>query len=146
MNKEEKKCDKMSLSSSSSPLPSESEEELQHMPLAPVAWNNRKRLSKQLSMCEKPRDMAWERRRRQEIRRSIVQDCVCDDITDDDLHELKGCIELGFGFNEEDGQRLCNTLPALDLPLEVLEVMLTRGRFVAQVTFFAFLLTIIFSP
>ncbi|KAA8537037.1 hypothetical protein F0562_029515 [Nyssa sinensis] len=33
----------------------------------------------------------------------------------DDLNELKGCIELGFGFNEEDGQRLCNTLPALDL-------------------------------
>jgi hypothetical protein len=120
MNEEGKKYDTMSLplssSSSSSLLPSESEEELQHMPLVPVAWNNKKRLSKQLSMCEKPRDMAWERRRRQERRRSsIVQDCVCDDITDDDLHELKGCIELGFGFNEEDGQRLCNTLPALDL-------------------------------
>jgi hypothetical protein len=120
MNEEGKKYDTMSLplssSSSSSMLPSESEEELQHMPLVPVAWNNKKRLSKQLSMCEKPRDMAWERRRRQERRRSsIVQDCVCDDITDDDLHELKGCIELGFGFNEEDGQRLCNTLPALDL-------------------------------
>jgi hypothetical protein len=120
MNEEGKKYDTMSLplssSSSSSLLPSESEEELQHMPLVPMAWNNKKRLSKQLSMCEKPRDMAWERRRRQERRRSsIVQDCVCDDITDDDLHELKGCIELGFGFNEEDGQRLCNTLPALDL-------------------------------
>jgi hypothetical protein len=120
MNEEGKKYDTMSLplssSSSSSMLPSESEEELQHMPLVPMAWNNKKRLSKQLSMCEKPRDMAWERRRRQERRRSsIVQDCVCDDITDDDLHELKGCIELGFGFNEEDGQRLCNTLPALDL-------------------------------
>lgn len=115
MNEEEQKYDIMSSSSSSSPLPSDTEEELQHMTLAPVAWKNRKRLSKQLSMCEKPRDIAWERRRRQERRRSIVNDCVCDDITDEDLHELKGCIELGFGFNEEDGQRLCNTLPALDL-------------------------------
>ncbi|KAL0281806.1 UNVERIFIED_CONTAM: hypothetical protein Sradi_7285300 [Sesamum radiatum] len=36
-------------------------------------------------------------------------------LTDEDLNELKGCIELGFGFNEEDGQRLCSTIPALDL-------------------------------
>ena len=117
MNDEEQKCETMTSSSLSSlPLLSESEEELQHMPLAPVAWKNRKRLSKQLSMCEKPRDMAWERRKRQERRRSsIVQDCIIEDITDEDLHELKGCIELGFGFNEEDGQKLCNTLPALDL-------------------------------
>lgn len=104
-------------SSSSSLLPSDTEEELQHMPLAPVAWKKGKRLSKQLSMCEKPRDIAWERKRRMEQRRSAVtQDCVCgDELIDEDLHELKGCIELGFGFNEEDGQRLCNTLPALDL-------------------------------
>ncbi|XP_027364557.1 uncharacterized protein LOC113871657 [Abrus precatorius] len=99
-------------SSSSSTLTSESEEELQHMALAPPLWKNRKRLSKQLSMCEKPRDIAWEKRRKQERRRSAN---VCDDLTDEDLNELKGCIELGFGFNEEDGQRLCNTLPALDL-------------------------------
>ncbi|KAJ1409377.1 hypothetical protein SESBI_22891 [Sesbania bispinosa] len=105
--------DTVSSSSSSSALPSESEEELQHMVLAPVVWKNRKRLSKQLSMCD--RDRAWERRRRQERMRSTVQECVCDDLTDEDLHELKGCIELGFGFNEEDGQTLCNTLPALDL-------------------------------
>lgn len=100
-----------SSSSTSSIMLSESEGELQNMALAPVAWKNRKRLSKQLSMCEKPRDIAWERRRMQERRRSTVSD----DLTDEDLHELKGCIELGFGFNEEDGQRLCNTLPALDL-------------------------------
>ncbi|CAJ1976243.1 unnamed protein product [Sphenostylis stenocarpa] len=104
--------DTVSPSSSSSSSASESEEELQHMLLAPPLWKNRKTLSKQLSMCEKPRDIAWERRRMQERRRSST---VCDDLTDEDLHELKGCIELGFGFNEEDGQRLCNTLPALDL-------------------------------
>lgn len=117
---EEQKCEAAaavwSSSSSSSPIPSESEEELQHMELVPVGWKNKKRLSKQLSLCERTRDIAWERRRRQERRRSsVLQDCVCDDLTDEDLHELKGCIELGFGFNEEDGQRLCNTLPALDL-------------------------------
>ena len=42
------------------------------------------------------------------------QDCF-DDITDEDLRELRGCIELGFGFNEEDAQDLCATLPALEL-------------------------------
>ncbi|KAJ1392119.1 hypothetical protein SESBI_36116 [Sesbania bispinosa] len=82
--------DTVSSSSSSSALPSESEEELQHMVLAPVVWKNRKRLSKQFSMCD--RDRAWERRRRQERMRSTVQECVCDDLTDEDLHELKGCI------------------------------------------------------
>ena len=38
-----------------------------------------------------------------------------EDLTDEDLNELKGCIELGFGFNEEKGQHLTNTFPALDL-------------------------------
>jgi len=37
-------------------------------------------------------------------------------VTDEDLDELKGSMELGFGFNEENGgQNLCDTLPALDL-------------------------------
>ncbi|TXG65974.1 hypothetical protein EZV62_007249 [Acer yangbiense] len=98
-------------------------EDLQRMPLAPTLWKNKKRLSKQLSMCETPRDRAWERRRRQillqERRRNGIHDHDHDhdqlDLTDEDLHELKGCIELGFGFNEEKGQQLCNTLPALDL-------------------------------
>ncbi|KAL5768224.1 hypothetical protein ACOSP7_014779 [Xanthoceras sorbifolium] len=110
-----------SSSSSSSPtltssLHDSDSEDLQRMPLAPTLWKNKKRLSKQLSMCETPRDIAWERRRRQilmqERKRNRIQDL---DLTDEDLHELKGCIELGFGFNEEKGQQLCNTLPALDL-------------------------------
>ncbi|KAK4775870.1 hypothetical protein SAY87_023831 [Trapa incisa] len=97
-------------------------EELKRMPLAPPRWKQgKKRLSKQLSMCETPRDIAWERRRRQILRKerrrnALVHDIVGDGaITDEDLNELKGCIELGFGFKEEDGQQLCNTLPALDL-------------------------------
>ncbi|KAJ0014680.1 hypothetical protein Pint_20477 [Pistacia integerrima] len=115
-----------SWSSSSSPLESpklgqESTEvdELQRMPLAPTLCKNKKRLSKQLSMCETPRDIAWEKRRRQILRqeRRKTNDSNDSDqsLTDEDLHELKGCIELGFGFNEEEGQQLTNTLPALDL-------------------------------
>jgi len=108
------------LSSSSSSLPSlnsSDSEDLERMPLAPLILKNKKRLSKQLSMCETRRDRAWERRRRQilmqERRRSGLLES--DDLTDEDLHELKGCIELGFGFKEEEGHQLTNTLPALDL-------------------------------
>ncbi|ESQ49616.1 hypothetical protein EUTSA_v10021572mg [Eutrema salsugineum] len=91
----------------------------------PVASQKPKqRLSKQLSMCETPRDIAWERRRRQMImiqEKKLLHKGVSDNLieqsklTDEDLNELKGSIELGFGFNEEAGQKLCNTLPALDL-------------------------------
>lgn len=36
-------------------------------------------------------------------------------LTDEDLEELKGCLDLGFGFCYEDIPELCNTLPALEL-------------------------------
>lgn len=36
-------------------------------------------------------------------------------LTDDDLDELKGCLDLGFGFSYEEIPELCNTLPALEL-------------------------------
>lgn len=36
-------------------------------------------------------------------------------LTDDDLEELKGCLDLGFGFNYEEIPELRNTLPALEL-------------------------------
>ncbi|CAA7041174.1 unnamed protein product [Microthlaspi erraticum] len=84
----------------------------------------KQRLSKQLPMCETPRDVAWERRRRQMImiqEKKLLHKGVSENLgeqkklTDEDLNELKGSIELGFGFNEEAGQKLCNTLPALDL-------------------------------
>ncbi|KAL4305733.1 uncharacterized protein DS421_16g536200 [Arachis hypogaea] len=122
------------ISPSSSSGESLSEEDklqlLQDIPVAAAAaaaWKKRKRaMSKQLSMikteCESetPRDMAWERRRRQiqtqeQRRNSSGSMHDVDEVTDEDLNELKGSIELGFGFNEEDGQTLCNTLPALDL-------------------------------
>ncbi|CAN8255672.1 unnamed protein product [Cochlearia groenlandica] len=83
----------------------------------------KQRLSKQLSMCEAPRDVAWEKRRRHMLKIQAKKnkggaydnDCDPTDLTDEDLRELKGSIELGFGFKEEAGQKLCNTLPALDL-------------------------------
>ncbi|XP_074589479.1 uncharacterized protein LOC141845309 [Curcuma longa] len=36
-------------------------------------------------------------------------------LTDDDLDELKGCLELGFGFSYEEIPELFGTLPALEL-------------------------------
>ncbi|KAI3876362.1 hypothetical protein MKW98_021214 [Papaver atlanticum] len=36
-------------------------------------------------------------------------------LTDEDLDELKGCVDLGFGFSYEEIPELCNTLPALEL-------------------------------
>ncbi|CAL4885521.1 unnamed protein product [Urochloa decumbens] len=73
------------------------------------------------------RDEAWERRRRgmrrggQGLRRARS-------VTDDDLDELRGCIDLGFGFEppaaksgcaacggDAGRSRLLETLPALDL-------------------------------
>ncbi|KAI8571530.1 hypothetical protein RHMOL_Rhmol01G0127000 [Rhododendron molle] len=119
------------IKASSTSLSSENEE-LQRLEHAPPFWrpnNHRKRLSKQLSMCETPRDIAWERRRRQIMRQermkkhhqaemSMIDSGDQDILIDDALNELKGCIQLGFGFNEldQDGKRqLCHTLPALDL-------------------------------
>ncbi|KGN48524.1 uncharacterized protein LOC101216565 [Cucumis sativus] len=54
------------------------------------------------------RDQAWLRRKTQsKMRRSKS-------VTDDDLEELKACLELGFGFNSpEVDPRLCETFPAL---------------------------------
>lgn len=36
-------------------------------------------------------------------------------LSDEDLDELKGCLDLGFGFSYEEIPGLCNTLPALEL-------------------------------
>ncbi|KAG8064028.1 hypothetical protein GUJ93_ZPchr0004g38997 [Zizania palustris] len=107
--------------------------------------NNKKRiLSKQLSMKETTREVKWEKRRRQIQRRirssvdlqdaddegggsaniyatadseaSSSTDRVPKSLTDEDLDELRGSMELGFGFVEGNGgQNLCDTIPALDL-------------------------------
>jgi hypothetical protein len=36
-------------------------------------------------------------------------------LTEDDLAELKGCLDLGFGFAYHEIPELCGTLPALQL-------------------------------
>ncbi|KAG6423174.1 hypothetical protein SASPL_113562 [Salvia splendens] len=87
---------------------------------APPLWCT---LTKQLSMREAPRNIAWERRRRQVQQQERWRSE--EDLTDEDLNELKGCIELGFGFNAEEGQRLCTTIPALDLYFAVNRQYLT---------------------
>ncbi|KAJ7539947.1 hypothetical protein O6H91_11G116500 [Diphasiastrum complanatum] len=36
-------------------------------------------------------------------------------LTDEDLDELRGCIDLGFGFSNQADPKLWDTLPALEL-------------------------------
>uniref|UniRef100_A0A5B7B2D5 Membrane insertase YidC n=1 Tax=Davidia involucrata TaxID=16924 RepID=A0A5B7B2D5_DAVIN len=58
------------------------------------------------------RDEAWLKRKGNHDRRKRRSKSV----TDEDLDELKACIELGFGFDSpEMDQRLSDTLPALGL-------------------------------
>ncbi|CAA3015944.1 uncharacterized protein LOC111367858 [Olea europaea var. sylvestris] len=55
------------------------------------------------------RDGAWQRRKVLQKRRSKS-------VTEEDLDELKACIELGFGFDSpEMDKRLSDTLPAYGL-------------------------------
>ncbi|CAL9057208.1 unnamed protein product, partial [Musa banksii] len=100
--------------------------------------NKRRLLSKQLSMRETRMEAKWEKRRRQILQtRRLMEgggreegggdeeategserrlDGRTRSLTDEDLDELRGSIDLGFGFNEEEGgQGLCDTLPALNL-------------------------------
>ncbi|CAN1221279.1 hypothetical protein LINGRAPRIM_LOCUS225, partial [Linum grandiflorum] len=56
------------------------------------------------------RDEAWLRRKKNSKNRRTKS------VTDEDVDELKACIELGFGFDSpEVDQRLSDTLPALGL-------------------------------
>ncbi|KAK1307409.1 hypothetical protein QJS10_CPA10g01507 [Acorus calamus] len=71
-------------------------------------------MTRQLSMRETSLEVTWEKRRRRFLKEEAARQSRS--LTDYDLNELKGSIELGFGFNEEDGgHHLCDTLPALDL-------------------------------
>lgn len=125
----------------SSSSESETDEERMTTVISNDMFINRKRmLSKQLSMKETTREAKWEHRRRQVLDRkkrvmaTEDQDLVVLDeeeeerrgkgkmrsLTDEDFDELRGSIDLGFGFNEEDGgYDLCDTLPALDLYFKV---------------------------
>ncbi|KAH9302041.1 hypothetical protein KI387_013624 [Taxus chinensis] len=92
-------------------------------------------------------EVLWERRRGQVLMEGFVEEPVVNDevkgsdalsegaetlnnqnsksfsraksLTDEDLDELKGCLDLGFGFNYEEIPELCNTLPALELAYSI---------------------------
>ncbi|KAL5703017.1 hypothetical protein ACHQM5_028163 [Ranunculus cassubicifolius] len=49
-------------------------------------------------------------------------------LTDEDLDELKGCVDLGFGFNYEEIPELCNTLPALELCYSITQKFLDEQQ------------------
>ncbi|KAM0952441.1 hypothetical protein DsansV1_C02g0013051 [Dioscorea sansibarensis] len=105
------------------------------MPLSGNSSSRKRLLMKQLSMRETSREAKWEKRRRQILQRRkmmvMMEEVEADSevvvdgdeahaklrsLTDEDLDELRGSIELGFGFEEENGgHSLCDTLPALDL-------------------------------
>lgn len=100
-----------SSSSSSTPLSS------------PVA---RKPLVKQRSWSTNlSREEAWLRRKGiHQDRRRQVDGTLKRSVTDEDLDELRGCIDLGFGFDFDSGlsesdssssRSLADTFPALDL-------------------------------
>ncbi|KAG0477906.1 hypothetical protein HPP92_012625 [Vanilla planifolia] len=113
----------------------EREEEEEDAPLPPqrmwASCGKRRILTKQFSMRETKREVKWEKRKRQMYMRSRSEkiDGVVTDgkverqdrgqvrsLTDEDLDELRGSIDLGFGFSEvEGGHDLCRTLPALNL-------------------------------
>ncbi|KAK9948918.1 hypothetical protein M0R45_004471 [Rubus argutus] len=66
------------------------------------------------------RDEAWHRRKSNCRKQKQKEKQRSKSVTDEDLDELKACIELGFGFEppeeEKDAdQRLSDTLPALGL-------------------------------
>ncbi|KAL5723075.1 hypothetical protein ACHQM5_006519 [Ranunculus cassubicifolius] len=55
-------------------------------------------------------------------------------LTDEDLDELKGCVDLGFGFNYEEIPELCNTLPALELCYSITQKFLDEQQQKLSVT------------
>ncbi|KAK9166374.1 hypothetical protein Scep_001565 [Stephania cephalantha] len=61
------------------------------------------------------REEAWSRRRDKYKHRSSIKRSKS--VTDDDLEELKGCLDLGFGFecSPRLDRKLSDTLPALEL-------------------------------
>ncbi|XP_019169670.1 PREDICTED: uncharacterized protein LOC109165392 [Ipomoea nil] len=61
------------------------------------------------------REETWVRRQGNSNRRRRDR---CKSVTDDDLDELRGCIDLGFGFHPEPNEldpKLAQTFPALEL-------------------------------
>ncbi|XP_074562712.1 uncharacterized protein LOC141819273 [Curcuma longa] len=124
------------LSSSSEGETSEEEAvvEMEHRPPSSLDYSlpvgnggnecKKRLLSKQLDVRETRMEAKWERRRKQILKRrkssaaavAERESTPTSSLTDEDMDELRGSIDLGFGFREEDGGHdLCGTLPALNL-------------------------------
>ncbi|CAN6457665.1 unnamed protein product [Victoria cruziana] len=66
--------------------------------------------------------------------RPTRSDTVTKPLSDEDLEELKGCIDLGFAFGFEEDRRLCRTLPALNLYYAINRRPLYTGEYGFTVT------------
>ncbi|XP_049931527.1 uncharacterized protein LOC116246211 isoform X1 [Nymphaea colorata] len=66
--------------------------------------------------------------------RPTCGDPVTKPLSDEDLEELKGCIDLGFAFGFEEDHRLCRTLPALNLYYAINRLPLYTGEYGFTVT------------
>ncbi|XP_076956278.1 uncharacterized protein LOC143631383 [Bidens hawaiensis] len=77
-------------------------------------------LSKQRSCSpDIHRDIEWQKLKNNQLLRrskSISGDAAGDDVTDDDVKELKACFELGFGFDlsTDLDPKLVHAFPALE--------------------------------
>ncbi|KAH8503379.1 hypothetical protein Peur_067122 [Populus x canadensis] len=98
------------------PPPSPPEEQIEYRPPIRKQQQNHRLLGpsplyKQHSWSpDIDRDEAWLRRKGSYKKKKSKS------VTDEDLDELKGCIELGFGFDSpEMDPRLSDTFPALEL-------------------------------
>ncbi|KAG0499534.1 hypothetical protein HPP92_004225 [Vanilla planifolia] len=65
------------------------------------------------------REEAWERRKDLYRARRFSGRQSVRSVTEDDLDELRGCIDLGIVFGDESAERIGEILPALDLYLSV---------------------------
>ncbi|XP_061350983.1 uncharacterized protein LOC133296045 [Gastrolobium bilobum] len=62
------------------------------------------------------REEAWQRRKENYFRNSSSCHRLGKSLSEEDVDELKACIELGFGFDSpETDPKLSNTIPALEL-------------------------------
>ncbi|KAG0503731.1 hypothetical protein HPP92_003803 [Vanilla planifolia] len=88
-------------------------------PIPPPTFRHRP-LLKHLSWSpDMEREEAWERRKDLYRARRFSGRQSVRSVTEDDLDEIRGCIDLGIVFGDESAERIGEILPALDLYLSV---------------------------
>ncbi|XP_058774506.1 uncharacterized protein LOC131648798 [Vicia villosa] len=75
-----------------------------------------------MDSVERSGNIEWEGKMTKKKEKGVLLEGFVDEnlsrtksLTDEDLDELKGCLDLGFGFSYDEIPELCNTLPALEL-------------------------------